>query len=181
MRAVRGRQSLAKSPYFLGLAILVFAIGCLVLVRGQTAGPQRVAGLAPGDCWFRGQGVKMFVGEERCYRTLPPRRICGVWMPGLEQSLFFHDISDLSAVRSPHLEDLSWLDVVSGATGLPTTSHVMRRRVAYRLCFIGRESNYYGAYGHMGMSRTGVLLEKVQTIQEIPIPAGLNFVSPGSD
>jgi hypothetical protein len=31
----------------------------------------------------------------------------------------------------------------------------------------------------MGMSRTGVLLEKVETIREIPIPKGLQFVDPG--
>jgi hypothetical protein len=30
----------------------------------------------------------------------------------------------------------------------------------------------------MGVSRTGVLLEKVETIQEIPIPAALKFTPP---
>jgi hypothetical protein len=137
-----------------------------------------LAGLAPGDCWFRAQGVKMFYGEPRCYRTLPQRRICGVWMPGFEQSLFLHDVADLSAVRAIHYEDLPWLEVANGATGLPTTNDIMSHRAAYRLCFVGRESDYYGAYGHMGMSRTGVLLEKVEAIQEIPIPAALKFTPP---
>ena len=118
----------------------------------------------------------MFMGEQRCYRTLPQRRICGVWMPGLEQSLFFHDITDLSAVRSLHPEDLPWLDLASDATGLSAK----RDGAAYRLCFLGRESNYFGAYGHLGGAHTGVLLEKLGTIREIPIPRDLEVVAPGA-
>ena len=163
---------MAKPPYLLWLALVAFVAGCIMLVRVQPAPAQRPDGIASGDCWFRAQGLKMFRGELRCYRTLPQRRICGVWIPGLEKSLFFHDIADLSAVRNIRDEDLPWLDVADGATGLPTTDDIMSREAAYRLCFVGRESDYYGAYGHQGMARTGVLLEKVETIREIPVPAG---------
>jgi hypothetical protein len=98
-------------------------------------------------------------------------------MTGLEESIFLRDIADLSAVPVIHDDDLPWLDVSGGATGLPTSDEPVSRRAAYRICFMGRESDYYGLYGHMGMSRTGVLLEKVETIREIPIPDGLKFAN----
>ena len=117
----------------------------------------------------------MFIGEQRCYRTLPQRRICGLWVPGFEQSLFFHEVSDLSAIHNIRTEDLPWLEIADGATGLPTP----RNGSAYRICFLGRESDYYGSYGHMGMSRTGILLEKVETVGEVPIPKRLQFLGSG--
>lgn len=179
MRGARDRQWLARPPYLLWVALIAFVFGCWLLVRGQSAPTQRIEGLAPGDCWIRARGSKMFIGEPRCYRTLPQRRICGVWLPGFEQSLFFHDVSDLSGIPVVNVDDLPWLDIADGATGLPTTEEQVRRRAAYRICFLGRESDYYGSYGHMGMSRTGVLLEKTETVREIPIPKGLQLVSPG--
>lgn len=92
-------------------------------------------------------------------------------MPGFEESLFLHDVNDLSGIKFIHYGDMPWLDIASDATGLPAT----RDDAAYRLCFRGRESNYYGAYGHLGGAHTGILLEKVESIKEIPIPKDLKF------
>lgn len=99
-----------------------------------------------------------------------------MWIPGFEESLFLHDVDDLRGMGSVHYDELPWLDVASDATGLPAT----RDGAPYHLCFLGRESNYYGAYGHFGMAHTGVLLEKVETIEEIPIPKDFKFDLPGA-
>lgn len=117
----------------------------------------------------------MFLGDQRCYRTLPQRRICGVWMPGFERSIFLHEVKDLNDIAIVHYANLPWLDIASDAAGLPVT----RDGAAYRICFLGRESNYFGAYGHLGGAFTGVLLEKVETIKEVPIPKALKFDVPG--
>ena len=175
MRAARDPRWLAKSPYLLWLALAAFAVGCIVLVRVQAAPAARITGLLVKDCWVRAGGAKMFIGDQRCYRTLPQRRICGVWMSGFEESLFLHDVNDLTHAGVIYYENLPWLDVARDATGLPAT----RDGAAYRICFLGRDSHYFGAYGHAGVAHTGVLLEKVETIREIPIPKDLKMVVPG--
>jgi hypothetical protein len=167
---------LAKPPYLLWLALAAFVVGCAVLVRVQSApalDPEKMAGK---DCWFSARGLKLFRGEQRCYLTLPQRRICGVWMPGFEQSLFLHDIKDLSDVGSVSYGDLPWLDAAGDARGLSSA----RDGAAYQLCFLGREANYFGVYGHFGASRTGVFVEKVESMREIQVPKDLRIFVPGS-
>jgi len=97
-------------------------------------------------------------------------------MPGFEQSIFLHDIKDLSDVGSVSYGDLPWLDAAKDARGLSTR----RDGAAYHLCFLGREANYFGVYGHFGASRTGVLVEKVESIREVQIPKDLRIFVPGS-
>ena len=111
----------------------------------------------------------------RCVQLLPMERIKGIWFVGNEESTFRAEETPLLPVRvvtEERLQDGAWLDV-----GWPEELDLLARvpppsgegdTARYRVDFIGRRARETGEYGHMGMSRHLIVLDRMLAIA----PAG---------
>ena len=94
----------------------------------------------------------------------PKRRFRGIWVDQFEGSVFFEGAADASAIKekigreclnlSVKREWLAYAD-----ERLAPTNHDHARLVA--VDFIGRRTAYQGRYGHMGMSNSQVLVDRM--------------------
>lgn len=100
---------------------------------------------------------------ERCYRMTAPQRWSGVWANEFEGSRFCPGARDSCPYRRGNNIWLDW----SG----PAPAEIKRdgaARPAYRLTFIGRRTLIPGAYGHMGMSKHYLLVDRVIRAEPLP-------------
>jgi hypothetical protein len=112
-------------------------------------------------------GVKVLaaIPSEQCYRFNPPERIEGVWIDEFEGVRLLTNAQYDAGIR--YIEDDStWLEV-KPADQRPGTGPPDYTPRVFRIVFIGRRSTYPGEYGHFGMSRHLVLLDRMISIEEI--------------
>jgi len=100
-----------------------------------------------------------------CIRFDPPRRFKGVWQNEFEGSYFVEGAKRASQLDEA--KELTWLDVADN----------MRRELAYRdsiveIEFVGRKTSMPGDYGHGGLSKHEIVLEKM--INYRPLQPGKN-------
>ncbi len=171
-------------------ALLVLA--CLLIGLSTRSDAQRAhrffdrtVELVTGDdprtrCWKRGDGddrnAAAFIGERRCYDYLPPRSYQGIYVDEFEGQRFVPD--DWPAgdqYRSPSI----WVDFdersdVSAAPLLAKqmTAAADGRNRIWRMTFIGRETARPGHYGHMGVSRQAVLIDRIVSANLIRVYDG---------
>src|SRR4051812_8741902 len=162
----------------LGLLLLLLLAGCSG--RDQTPASAyrnpldrlRVAlglnGVFSYACYRREGNVRVFIGTTRCYRFGPPRRMRGVWRSEFEGSEFFP-----GRTTPPGENERSgiWLSVEENAT-VEALGH-KRGEPWPRLLlldFVGRQTLYPGAYGHMGMSRDYVVIDRLVSARPLSQP-----------
>jgi hypothetical protein len=127
---------------------------------GSPSKPKRSA----NDCVTEIAGQKLFVGNATCMKTLPARRMAGIWVLGPEYSVF-HEGAGSNESSTPGNE--VWLEVdpekVLAANGLTFDG----RSHKYKIEFIGTKSDAPGAYGHMGQFKRGAFVTRVIHLTEI--------------
>lgn len=109
---------------------------------------------------------------EQCYKMLPSRRYRGIWLDEFEGSRFFEAAPSAEAVkiivgrdrlRGPSGEWLSWAGRIDDKV-LPRKSPNSRMMV---LDFVGRRTAYPGSYGHFGMSKSYIVVDRLLTARQI--------------
>jgi len=96
----------------------------------------------------------------------------GIWQDEFEGSAFFEGALTAESVKREierrsklNYNTNEWLDWLGPATGLPAAKSSNSRMI--RIDFIGRRTAYPGRYGHFGMSRTLVLVDRVISAEVI--------------
>ena len=120
-------------------------------------------------------GVSIIEGLplDQCYKMQPARRFRGIWLDEFEGSTFFEGFSDISRVRSEirrrmnkpaaYGEWLGWNE--NRKNPVLSSSGGNARLVA--IDFVGRKTAYPGRYGHMGMSNSEIIVDRVISAQPI--------------
>ncbi len=161
----------------------IFALLVLVCVgigwasRSDTSGAKRLADsgirlLTGHDPKFRcsevesvgGTRVHKFVGARRCYDFLPTRPYDGIYIDEFEGRRFVP--IDWASGRNYTAPSI-WFDIdeASDLRMAPVfANHVGKRDGKHRLWrvrFVGRETARPGGYGHMGMSKRLLLVDRM--------------------
>lgn len=119
-----------------------------------------------------GGTVYEFIGYDKCFRFSKPTHMRGVWISEFEGSMFYD-----GATHSPTIQrydsNMTWLEMRD-----PRYSQVMDKdggQRTFSIDFIGRKSLYPALYGHMGMSRSMVIVDRMLSMQEVPGPKQIAF------
>lgn len=120
-------------------------------------------------------GVNILEGLplDQCYKMQPARRFRGIWLDEFEGSTFFEGFSDIGKVKSEirlrmkkpaaYGEWLGWNE--NRKNPVLSSSGGDARLVA--IDFVGRKTAYLGRYGHMGMSNSEIIVDRVISAQPI--------------
>lgn len=111
-----------------------------------------------------GETVVESLPSEQCYRFNPPERIDGVWVNDFEGSALLTQ-EEYAAGRFPNNQ--TWIDIGERA---PRALRAYPMQTVYRVSFIGRRATHVGMYGHFGMSRNLVLMDRIISIRPISRP-----------
>jgi hypothetical protein len=112
-------------------------------------------------CFRTVAGEPSRLTDEDCYRFGKPQRRSGVWANGFEEGRFYPNVS---AQPSPEARTDFWLEMKPGAipaSQKPQVSLKMKATRYVRLDFIGRQTAVPGAYGHMGMAKHLIIVDRV--------------------
>lgn len=112
----------------------------------------------------RGLTVVASIPDADCYRFDPPVRMKGTWFTDDEASIFFPNARSIPA--DPYAGATIWLD--DHHVALPADAQGAGGRRAFALDFIGRKATYPGRYGHMGTSRSLVVVDRVISVNTLP-------------
>lgn len=119
----------------------------------------------PEKCYTAVDGRKMFIGDTTCMEFLPSKRIDGYLAHGFESSEFYFRIEDMKGSIN---KNGIWIDLNkedSSYVGVRDQSD--ENIYFYKISFIGKFSDRDGYYGHMGMYKSGVLVKKLISLEEI--------------
>lgn len=143
------------------LAIVVVGFGACT----KESQPSR----APERCYVHQDGQKLFMGTADCLKTLPARRMHGVWVLGHEYSAFYEGSEAPVPVRSPegHSGREVWLEVDVETTLRRFGKKFDGKTRQYEVDFIGTKSDVPGYYGD-GLFKRGALVLKMMSLQELP-------------
>lgn len=108
-----------------------------------------------------GETVVESLPPDQCYRFNPPERIEGVWLNEFEGSVLLTQ-KEYASGQIP--DDHAWVEISEQA---PQASREYPMQTAYQVTFIGRRASRAGMYGHLGMSRNLVLVDRMLSIQPI--------------
>lgn len=112
---------------------------------------------------------------DQCVKMDAPRRYRGIWIDAFEGQQFIPDGTpeprwpasgapnwrrQFDRTRAARI----WLDVDRVQLG-HDFAHGSRRM---RIAFIGRKTRYPGSYGHMGMSGSEIIVDRVLSLHRIP-------------
>lgn len=136
--------------------------------------PLGVLGIYPCASRQKESGIEVIVGVpvDQCFKMLPAERFRGIWLDQFEGSTFFEGASDAETVKAElrrrmatPTADGEWLgwDDANRAVSLPRSSNA--RLIA--IDFIGRRTAYRGRYGHMGMSNSEVVVDRMISARPI--------------
>jgi hypothetical protein len=136
--------------------------------------PLDVLGIYPCASRQKESGIEVVVGVpvDQCFKMLPAKRFRGIWLDEFEGSIFIDGARDVETTKAElrrslaapvaHREWLGWNDADRDAL-FPRSSNA--RLVA--VDFIGRRTAYPGRYGHMGMSSSEVVVDRVISVRPI--------------
>jgi hypothetical protein len=120
-------------------------------------------------------GEKVIVGHsvvDQCYKMSPPRRYRGIWLEEFEGSIFFEGARDMADVKREILRlekepavNRVWLSWPGRAPSSLRTLSGHPRLVV--IDFIGRRTAYPGRYGHMGVARSEILVDRTLSARVI--------------
>ncbi len=131
-------------------------------------------------CWKRereGQAEwDAFIGARRCYAFAPPRIYDGVFVDEFEGQRFVPD--DWPDGRRYSAPDI-WFEMdeksdlrVEPLVGIGDTKMADDRSRLWRVRFVGRETARPGHYGHLGVSRRMILVDRLLIAKPIAIYDG---------
>lgn len=121
------------------------------------------------------RGQEAIIGSvplDQCVRMQPARRMRGIWLDEFEDSRFFEDVRGPAKVRAiiaaehdvwPRGEwiDLAWPQYNELHDDQQSNSRM------FLIDLVGRRTAFSGHYGHMGGSRTEVLVDRIISAREI--------------
>jgi hypothetical protein len=110
----------------------------------------------------RGSTIIANMPTDRCYKMQPARRFRGIWLDEFEGSVFFENMLTVDRVRDEirHRPNSSeWLEAEAPFTAVASRTSPNSRMI--RLDFIGRRTAHPGRYGHAGMSRSIILVDRI--------------------
>jgi hypothetical protein len=118
-----------------------------------------------------GDGSGGELWEERCYRFGPSGHMHGLWRNAFEGSQFCAAPARQCPDRPPaqkvdHYRDNVWLQFRAFPRGWDDTPP----GGLYLVDFIGRSSQYEGIFGHMGMSKYEVIVDRLLSIKLLEAP-----------
>lgn len=145
--------------------------------------PMGLFGVFPCTDRVVGAGGVVFVNRptDQCVKMQPRRRFRGIYLHEFEAELFFEDVTDPAEAwrrrdsnlrrRGPSGEwlgaSISWMSLE------PTMRRVLEAASADQpvlLEFEGRRTAYRGRYGHLGMSESEVIVDRVISAQPVYLP-----------
>ena len=106
-----------------------------------------------------------------CFKMQPQRRFSGIWLDEFEGSVFLEGVTEPSEAlrriravdrRGPAGEWLGWSMSLDDLD--PSLRRALERSATARLVYLefdGRRTAYRGRYGHMGMSESEVIVDRV--------------------
>ena len=110
-------------------------------------------------------GATHFVGEEKCFKAFPPKRISGYMVLGMEYSVFHRDRHDVQPGYDPNA---AWLQISEEAE-LQVKELPRGRTQLLKVSFDGRDPGRDGAYGN-GTFKRGIFVDKFLNIEDIGTP-----------
>jgi hypothetical protein len=115
------------------------------------------------ECMSEIGGVSYFLGDEHCYRLFPIREMSGFWVSGHEYSSFYRNRSSVPEGFDPAAV---WLSLSHDAytAAEPFLDGTWR---IFQVSFRGTEPGIDGIYGHQGMSKRGVFVDRFLTLKEV--------------
>jgi hypothetical protein len=99
--------------------------------------------------------------SDRCFTFEAPRLWKGYWLNALEDSQFC-----LSLSACPGNSDAMWLEFATE----PSFHDKLGQGGAYEIEFVGRRSNRAGLFGHFGMFRKDMIVDRIITMKEVAPP-----------
>lgn len=124
------------------------------------------------QCWTtevsNGTALRVYGGDRKCVSFHPPGEMTGIWVNEFEGSAFYAGAKTLADTRGKKGD--VWLSM-DGQTVLPANFRRHYGR-AYRITIVGRTALDMNrapleGYGHMGMSRGLVLVDRVIDSQDL--------------
>jgi hypothetical protein len=109
--------------------------------------------------------------DDQCVKFNLPKRFQGLWRNDFEGSMFCVAPAKQCPYSPENSEErhFTWLEMqfhLPGSEDTPPGG-------LYAIDFVGRQSEYPGVYGHMGMSDQEVIVDRLISIKEVePPPAG---------
>jgi hypothetical protein len=110
-------------------------------------------------------GLDVVVGIpiDQCYKMQPAKRFRGIWINQFEESIFFDGARDANSVKAEMRRRLGTPAAYEEWLGWPEKMEppLSRNMRMVFLDFIGRRTAYPGRYGHMGSSRSEIVVDRV--------------------
>ena len=127
----------------------------------------RVAAKLPARCVYKVRSYRFFVSDPPCMKLFPLRRLRGIWYLANETSLLYPGRTKTILPERMPLNSEIWVDTGDAldAKALRVIGRDMYGQFA--VDFVAYVPPLEGAYGHMGISRRGVLLQRVISIRRL--------------
>lgn len=164
-----------RDRLFTLLCLAALTAGCSDEGRAYRDPVDRLlAGLGFDALCYRGVGEGEnrsyeFIGYDKCYHFDPPRRMRGVWLAEFEGSRFLPNAAAAPAERDlPN--DSIWLEIDEDMLSPADRDVISKHPPAFAIDFVGRRATYPGRYGHGGMSRNLVVVDRLLSMRAIDPP-----------
>jgi hypothetical protein len=141
-------------------------VGAALLAASCDSGVGHVHANLDPKCEVTVDGVTHFVGDAQCFKSFPSQQFSGYWVTGHEYSAFYKNRQILPPEYDP---DAVWLDLSPGANA---TAKAMEHGVEqiFEVEFEGRDPGRKGFFGHLGMSKRGVYVDRFLKLKEVHRP-----------
>ncbi|HET6941359.1 MAG TPA: hypothetical protein VFH89_04265 [Sphingomicrobium sp.] len=118
-------------------------------------------------CFRSANGQPTRLSDAECYRFNAPQRMRGVWANGFEEGRFYPDLTTRPGETASDLclEVLRTTPVPKGQDRLfdiepGKTSYIL-------LDFVGRRTSVAGRYGHLGLAKHLIIVDRVVSAKEL--------------
>ena len=121
---------------------------------------------------YDGIAVLENIRTDQCFKMLPQKQYRGIWLDQFESSMFFEGELSVAVVeakirRDPRMRKLrrEWLSW--NEQQFKTQSSAPPQNRYFLIDFIGRRTAYPGQYGHLGMSRSEIIVDRMLSLRPV--------------
>ncbi len=121
-------------------------------------------------------GIIAGIPIDQCYKMEEPRRYRGIWIDEFEGQAFIPEGTEPPQWPSPEATSHGWTERHERARAASIWLDVERAGLEHhfnkggrrmRIDFVGRKTLYPGYYGHMGMSGSEIIVDRVISLKEM--------------
>jgi len=124
-------------------------------------------------CTHIDAGIIVGIPVDQCFKMEEPRRYRGIWIDEFEGQAFIPEGTDPPRWPSPGSTSPGWRERLERARAASIWLDVERVGLEHkggrkmRIDFVGRKTLYPGYYGHLGMSGSEIIVDRVISLKEI--------------